>query len=73
MSKLAPWICNAVVSPKPNGSLRITLDAINNKTIKSSNLPIPKEEDIKTKLKNKIFSKMEFISAFWQLELHPDS
>ena len=42
--------------------------------IQSTNLPIPKHEDIKAKLSGaKFFSKMYFKSAFWQLELHPDS
>ena len=71
----APWISNTVISPKPDGSLRMTLDARNiNKAILSSNLPIPRQEDIKAKLSgSKFFSKMDFRSAFWQLELHPDS
>ena len=71
----APWISNCVFAPKPDGSLRMTLDARNvNKAIQSSNLPIPKQEDIKASLANaKIFSKMDLKSAFWQLELHPSS
>ena len=71
----APWISNAHIVPKPNGGLRVTLDAKKvNKAILSSNLPIPRQEDIKTKLGgSKIFSKLDFTSAFWQLELHPDS
>ena len=73
--KPAPWISNCVFAPKPDGSLRMTLDARNvNKAIQSSNLPIPKQEDIKASLANsKIFSKMDLKSAFWQLELHPSS
>jgi len=71
----APWISNCVLEPKPDKSLRMTLDARNiNKAIESSNLPIPKAEDIKAKLAGaKIFSKMDFKSAYWQIELHPDS
>ena len=71
----APWISNIVVAPKPDGSLRMTLDARNiNKAIKSTNLPIPRQEDIKAKIRNaQVFSKMDFRSAFWQLELHPES
>ena len=71
----APWISNAVYVPKPNGSLRVTLDARNiNRAIQSSNLPIPRQEDIKTKLGGaQIFSKLDFTSAFWQLPLHPTS
>ena len=71
----APWISNTVLTPKDDGALRITLDAKNiNKAIQSSNLPIPRQEDIKAKLHGAtIFSKMDLRSAFWQLELHPDS
>ena len=71
----APWISNTVISPKTDGSLRMTLDGRNiNKAILSSNLPIPRQEDIKAKLSGaKYFSKMDLRSAFWQLELHPDS
>ena len=71
----APWVSNTVLSPKDDGSLRITLGAQNiNKAIQSSNLPIPRQEDIKAKLHGAtVFSKMDLRSAFWQLELHPDS
>ena len=71
----APWISNAVYIPKPNGSLRVTLDARNiNKAIISSNLPIPRQEDIKAQLAGaKVFSKLDFRNAFWQLELQPES
>ena len=71
----APWVSRAVIVPKSEGGLRITLDARNiNKAIQSSNLPIPRQEDIKAKLSGaKIFSKLDFRSAFWQLELAPES
>ena len=51
------------------------MDASNvNKAIQSSNLPIPHQEDIRAKLAGSmVFSKLDFKSAFWQLELHPDS
>ena len=71
----APWISCAAIAPKPDGNIRMTLDARNvNKAIQSTNLPIPRQEDIKAQLAgNKVFSKMDFKSAFWQLELHPES
>ena len=71
----APWVSNAVLTPKPDGSIRVTLDARNvNKAILSSNQPIPKHEDIKAKLAGaKVFSKMDLKSAFWQIELDEDS
>ena len=67
----APWVSNAVLAPKSDGSIRVTLDARNvNKELLSSNVPIPKQDDIKTKLAgSKIFSKMDLKSAFWQIEL----
>ena len=71
----APWVSCAVVVPKPNGEIRITLDARNiNKCIQTMNYPIPMQEDIRAQLSGaNYFSKMDFTSAFWQLELHPES
>ena len=70
-----PWISESTIAPKPNGDIRLTLDARNvNKALHSSNLPIPRQEDIRAKLSGKkFFSKLDFKHAFWQLELHPDS
>ena len=71
----APWVSCAVIASKPDGGIRVTMDAKNvNKAIQSMNHPIPRQEDIKAKLAGaKVFSKLDFNSAFWQLELHPDS
>ena len=51
------------------------LDARNvNKTVESTNLPIPQHEDIKVKLTGcKIFSNMDFKTAFWQIEIEEES
>ena len=70
----APWVSAPVIVPKPDGSIRITLDARNiNKAIQANNTPIPRMEEIKAQLSGaKYFSKMDLKSAFWQLELHPD-
>ena len=67
----ASWVSNAVIAPKPDGSIRITLDVRNvNKAITGTTHPIPRHEDIKTKLTGcEIFSKMDFKSAFCQIEL----
>lgn len=69
----APWVSNLVIVPKPDGGLRVTLDATNvNKALLSSNYPIPRQEDIKAKLSGKkVFSKLDLKSAFWQLEIDP--
>ena len=71
----APWVSAPCLVPKPDGSIRITLDARNiNKAIQANNTPIPRMEEIKSKLKGaKYFSKMDLKSAYWQLELHPDA
>ena len=71
----APWVSNMVIVPKPDGDLRITLDAHNvNKALLSSNFPIPRQEDIKAKLSGKkVFSKLDLRAAFWQLELDTDA
>ena len=71
----SPWVSCPVIVPKPDGSLRITLDARNvNKAIQSNNHPIPRCTDIKAQLAGaKYFSKLDFKSAFWQLEIDPKS
>ena len=71
----APWISNIVIAPKDDDDIRITLDAKNlNKAVQASSFPIPRQEDIKVKLSgNKLFSKLDLKSAFWQLELSPES
>ena len=58
----APWISQATIVPKPNGDLRMTLDARNvNKALQSSNHPIPRQEDIRAKLSGaKVFTKLDF-------------
>ena len=73
--KPAPWISNTVIAPKTDGNIRMTLDARNlNKAIMSTNLPIPRHEDVKSKLAGcKIFSKMDFKSAFWQIVIEEES
>ena len=44
----APLISDATLAPKPDGSIRTTLDARNvNKAIQSTNLPIQRHEDIR--------------------------
>ena len=47
----APWVSNAVIASKPDGSIRMTLDARNvSKAILPMNHSIPLHEDIKAKL-----------------------
>ena len=67
----APWISNPVLAPKADGGMRITVDMHNpNRAIKQTNIPIPRVEDITARLAgNNVFSKVDFKSAFFQLEL----
>ena len=71
----APLISNIVFAPKDNDNLRVTVDMRQvNKAIKSTNLPIPKVENIKAKMAgNKVFSKLDFHPAFHQLHLIEES
>ena len=71
----APWISNVVLSPKDDGQTRVTLDMrCTNKAIKATNIPIPRVEEIKAKLAGSdCFSKLDFKSAYHQLELSQES
>ena len=61
----ATWVSNAVIAPKIDHSIRMSLDACNvNKAILPSNRPIPRHEDIKAKLAG---------FTFWQIELYESS
>ena len=52
----SPWVSCAVIVPKTEGSIRITLDARSlNKAIISTNQPIPKKEDIRAQLAGERF------------------
>ena len=66
---------HVVLAPKDDGSIRVTVDMRQvNKAIKSTNLPIPKVEDIEAEMAgNKVFSKLDFCSAFHQLHLAEES
>ena len=58
------------MTPNADGSLRMTLHADNvNKVIIPTSQPIPRHEDVKSKLADcTLFLKMDFKSAFWQIE-----
>ena len=64
-----PCVSNIVITPKEDGSLRMSLDARNaNKVI------IPRYEDMKSKLAGcSLFSKIDFKANFWQIELEDSS
>lgn len=69
------FISNLHLTPKDDGTARVVLDMRNaNKAIKSTNLPIPRPEHISSKLAGyEIFTKLDFKSAFYQLELEEES
>lgn len=71
----APWISNVVLAPKDDGKMRVTVDMRQaNKAIRSTNVPIPRVEEVKAKLSGcKVFSKLDFNSAFHQLKIDEES
>ena len=71
----APWISNPVLTPKDDGGTRVTIDMRNvNNAIQPTNIPIPRVEEIKSELAGcKVFSKLDFKSAFHQLEIDEES
>ena len=71
----APWISNVVLAPKDDSQVHVTLDMKRtNKAIKATNIPIPRIEDIKSTLAgSKSFSKLDFKTAYHQLELDEES
>ena len=71
----APWVSNLVLSPKDDGGIRVTVDMRQaNKAIQQTHIPIPRAEEIKSQLAGyKVFSKMDFKSAFHQLKLDEES
>lgn len=66
-----PWVSNCVTVHKDNVDLRLTLDARKlNEALMPCNYPIPTVEDIRRKFNGcKVFSKIDFKCAFWQLEI----
>ena len=75
INKPAPWESNEVIAPKPDKSIRMTLDVHNvSKAILSMNHSIPRHEYIEAKLAEcKMFSKMDLKSPFCQIELDETS
>ena len=68
------WVSNPVSAPKDDGSIRITVDMRQaHKAIKSTNVPIPRVENIQSQLAcNEVFSKLDFKTASHQLELEEE-
>ena len=71
------WCSSLVIVPKPDSEeeIRVTVDlrAVNH-CLQNTHKPIPSVETIKTKFNNKtVFSKMDFKSAFHQIEVDEES
>lgn len=71
----SPWNSPLLVVPKPNGDLRICLDSRKlNSVTKIDSYPMPRIQDILDSLNNaKFLSSIDLKSAFFQINLHPDS
>ena len=70
-----PWLSPLVIVPKGKSSIRVCLDMSNaNIAIERTRYPTPTVDDLIVKLSNaKVFSKLDLLSAFHQLELTPES
>ena len=70
----APWVSNLVVGPKGD-DIRVTVDMRNaNKAIKMPHIPIPTPEEVRSRFAGyTTFSKLDFKSAFHQLQLDEPS
>ncbi len=74
---MSPWNSPIHCVPKPDGSLRLTVDyrQLNARCV-PNNGPVPKIDDILDQIaeaKPTIFSVADIKSAYWQMPLHPDS
>lgn len=69
------WISPILVLFKKSGEIRICVDMRQaNKAIARENYPLPTFESLMTKLCGaQYFSKLDLLSAYHQLELHPES
>ena len=74
-NEATPWISPIVVVPKADGRIRVCLDMrVANKAISRIRYPTPTIDDLMINLRGaKVFSKLDLLSAFHQLELSPES
>ena len=70
-----PWIPNPVLAPKDDRGTHLAVNMREaNKAILSTNIPIPRAKDIWASLSGcKYFSKLDFKSAFHQIEIAQES
>ena len=69
------WVSPTVPVPKANGEVRLCVDMRRaNEAIVRKRHPIPTfEESLQDMSESRVFSKLDFISGYHQMELHPDS
>ena len=70
-----PWILNPILATKDDEGIRLTVDMGEaNKAILSTSIPTSRAEDILASLSGcKYFSKLDFKSAFHQIEIAQES
>jgi hypothetical protein len=68
------WMSPAVPVIKPDGSYRLCVDMRQlNKKSKADPYPLPTVEEMHAAMGGcKLWSKMDFVCGFWQVEIHPD-
>ena len=73
--EIAPWISNIVLASKDNGGVWVMIDMRQpKKAIKDTKVLISRAEDIRAELAvSKWFTKLNFRTAYHQLELSPGS
>ena len=70
----SPWMSPVVIVPKPNGSLRLCVDmrVLNQCTLPDA-YPLPRIEEVHAAMGGcTLWSKMDYVSGFWQVPVHPD-
>ncbi|XP_049279570.1 uncharacterized protein K02A2.6-like [Anopheles funestus] len=71
----AEWISPMVVVPKGTDDIRLCINMrYPNKAIQREHYPLPLIDTLLNKMKGaKVFSKLDITSAYYHVELHPDS
>jgi hypothetical protein len=70
----SPWMSPVVIVPKPDGSWRLCVDMRRlNKCTLPDPYPLPTVEEMHAAMGgSQLWSKMDFVSGFWQVPIHPD-
>jgi len=70
----SPWMSPIVIVPKPNGGWRLCVDMrLLNKCSLPDPYPLPTVDEMHAAMGGcKLWSKMDYVSGFWQVPIHPD-